>query len=162
MGTNAAAARAGKEILIGFRIAHHFDGAAKAHLLALGFPVEIGGRHSVCQQFGALLTFEIGEEDDAALVPAAHQHHAHIGHAIRIDRRNRHGGRIIGLARLGQLQPFAELREGLAALGHFPRICHRTTFLLTHLPVFSLPFLNLKSANWGIAFSKVSRGAAHA
>ena len=61
------------------------------------------------ENFSALLAFEIGEEDDAVIVMAAHQHHADIGHAVAVHRRQRHGRGVIGFSLFSLLQPIREI-----------------------------------------------------
>jgi hypothetical protein len=61
----------------------------------------------------ALAALEIRIEDEAALVEALEQHHARRRPARCVGRREGHGVGVIGLARLGLLQPRGEAREGL-------------------------------------------------
>ena len=81
---------------------------------AQALPVEIGGGDGVGGKLGALGAFLVGIEDKAVRVDALEQHHADIGTALRIHRRQRHGVGVVGLARFRVLHPAREQREGIA------------------------------------------------
>ena len=73
--------------------------------------MEAKGRLHVGGEFVALVGFGIGIEDEAVLVETLQQHHAHIGHSVRIGRWPAPWRWVVRLARLRLLQPFGEERE---------------------------------------------------
>jgi hypothetical protein len=112
-----AAARSRLEIGVGLRIRHDFHRPAHPHLAAQALPVEhCGGLHRPLH-LAALGALEIGVEGEAAFIEPFQQNHAHIGQAVGVNRRERHGVRIVHFRSLGLLQPFAKQRERVVAIG---------------------------------------------
>ena len=113
-GADAAVAGAAGEIGVGLRQCHFLHLAAQAHLSPQALPMEIGGGLEAGVEFASLGALPVGVEDEATLIEIFHQHHAQIGHALRIDGRDRHGGGIVGFALARQRQG---LRKTLERLG---------------------------------------------
>ena len=74
------------------------------------------------KDFAPLRALEIRVEDEAALVEPLEQNHPDIRHAVRVDGRQRHAVRVVGLALGGVVQPFGEQPERLGALGEVTRL----------------------------------------
>jgi hypothetical protein len=75
--------------------------------------VEIGGGLEAGVELAALGALPVGVEDEAPDIEVLHQHHAQIGHALRVHARHRHGGRIVGFALARQSQSLAKTSEWL-------------------------------------------------
>ena len=96
---------------------HRFDAPARADLTLQRFPIKRQRRLRRAVKLVRLHAAEVGIEHEAALIEAFEQHHAHIGQAVGIDGRHRHG---VGIDRLGALgfgEPGGEQAHGLVGLG---------------------------------------------
>ena len=112
-GADAAVARAAGEIGVGRRLAHRLDRPAHPHLTAQRLPVEEQGGAHVRRELRSLGAFGVGVEHEALFAPVLEQHHAHVGQARGVDRRERHRFRIVELLARGLGKPLAKQREGL-------------------------------------------------
>ena len=97
------------EIRVGLFRAGGFDGAFHAHLFREFLPVETQRGAGILRDFPALAAFPIGKQQEAARVPAFHQHHARGRAAVR--RRGGKADRIgfrDALMRFGLRVPLSE------------------------------------------------------
>ena len=74
------------------------------------------GRRTV-GQFPPLLALLVGVEDESALIESLEQHHPHMGHAVAIDGRERHGVGIGGFGPARLVEPGAEQAQRLVGVG---------------------------------------------
>ena len=105
------AARARAEVRIGLGFRDALDRPFDAHLPPERVPVEEERRPRVRRELGALAALVAGEEDEASLVEALQQHHAHGRPSVA--RRGREGHRLGGAhsRRPGLLEPGGELAQ---------------------------------------------------
>jgi hypothetical protein len=73
--------------------------------------VEAERRIGLAQKFTAFGAFEVRVEDETARVGILQKDHAHIRMAVRIDGRNRHRVRLVGLGLRGFFHPLGEERH---------------------------------------------------
>uniref|UniRef100_A0A0N5A4E4 TetR_C_7 domain-containing protein n=1 Tax=Parastrongyloides trichosuri TaxID=131310 RepID=A0A0N5A4E4_PARTI len=112
-GADAAFPRPAGEVGAGLLGADALDRAAHPDLAAQALPVKQQSGGGMRPKLLALGAFLIGEEGEAPRIDILQQHHAHIGHALGVDRGQSHGVRIIRLAAPGFFQPFGKQADRL-------------------------------------------------
>lgn len=70
-----------------------------------------------CVQLLPFLAGHVGVEDESPFVETLHEDHANIGQAIRIDRGERHRGRIAWLAPCRIREPGGKQAQRLVGFG---------------------------------------------
>src|SRR6266568_1002862 len=106
-----AADRPGAEVRLGLVAAHPLDGTLDADLSHLRRPPEDQRDGGVAGQLVRLAAAVVRVEDEPALVEALEQDHPSRGPAARARGRQRHGGGLDQVGRLGLREPVPELHD---------------------------------------------------
>ncbi len=105
------------EIGVGLGVGHPAHLAAHPHLAAERFPVEQQGGPGMGFQLAPLGAFQVGVEDEPAIIDALQQHHPDVRQPVRIDRGHGHGIGVVRLLLRGLAQPLHEQGDGVVAVG---------------------------------------------